>query len=37
MPNDKSPGNNSFTKELTKTFQSEVKKNILILYFTLFW
>ena len=26
MPNDKSPGNNSFTKEFTKTFQSEVKK-----------
>ena len=33
IPNDKSPGNNSLTKEFVKTFWSEVKKNHFYLAF----
>ena len=36
MPNDKSPENDGLTKELFKTFWSELKKNIFILRITLF-
>ena len=38
IPNDKSPGNNSLTKEFIETFWPEVKKkNIFILRLTLSW
>ena len=38
IPNDKSPGNNSLTKEFVETFWPEVKrKNIFILRLTLSW
>ena len=37
IPNDKSSGNNSLTKEFVETFWPEVKKTIFILRLTLSW